>query len=138
VNCSDTLHNVKHISQLFLVGFICGKITTYPEQPPKDSEMEISKVGEITERKLPPNAGKGRPLGTPNKSTAAVREAIARMAEDNAQNFAEWLTKVAKESPEKACDIYLKAIEYHIPKLARTEVTGAENGPLTIKVVTGI
>jgi hypothetical protein len=100
--------------------------------------MEISKVGEITERKLPPNAGKGRPPGTPNKSTAAVREAIARMAEDNAENFAEWLTKVAAESPEKACDIYLKAIEYHIPKLARTEVTGAENGPLTIKVVTGI
>ncbi len=84
--------------------------------------MEISKVGEITERKLPPNAGKGRPPGTPNKSTAAVREAIARMAEDNAENFAEWLTKVAAESPEKACDIYLKAIEYHIPKLARTEI----------------
>ena len=82
--------------------------------------------------------GPGRPKGVPNKSTAAVREAIARMAEDNADKFAEWLTQVAAENPEKACDIYLKAIEYHIPKLARTEVTGAENGPLTIKVVTGI
>jgi hypothetical protein len=60
------------------------------------------------------------------------------MAEDNAEKFAKWLEKVAQDSPEKACDIYLKAIEYHIPKLARTEVTGAENGPLTIKVVTGI
>lgn len=100
--------------------------------------MEDSKVEEITERRLPPNAGMGRPKGSPNKATAAVREAIARMAEDNAPKFAEWLELVAKQSPEKACDIYLKAIEYHIPKLARTEVTGAENGPLTIKVVTGI
>jgi hypothetical protein len=100
--------------------------------------MEDSKVEEITERRLPPNAGMGRPKGSPNKSTAAVREAIARMAEDNAPKFAEWLEMVAASNPEKACDIYLKAIEYHIPKLARTEVTGAENGPLTIKVVTGI
>lgn len=100
--------------------------------------MDISKVKENRANGLPPNAGLGRPKGAPNKSTALVREAIARMAEDNAEKFAEWLEKVAKESPEKACDIYLKAIEYHIPKLARTEVTGAENGPLTIKVVTGI
>ena len=87
---------------------------------------------------IPPNAGLGRPKGAPNKSTAAVREAIAKMAELNAPHFAMWLDQVAAKSPEKACDIYLRAIEYHIPKLARTEVTGAENGPLTIKVVTGI
>jgi hypothetical protein len=96
-----------------------------------ETVKETPKIGEGL-------AGPGRPKGTPNRATTAVREAIARMAEDNAENFAEWLTKVAVESPEKACDIYLKAIEYHIPKLARTEVTGAENGPLTIKVVTGI
>jgi len=83
-------------------------------------------------------AGPGRPKGTPNRATQAVREAIARMAEDNAENFNLWLTQVAASSPEKACDIYLKAIEYHIPKLARTEVTGADNGPVQIKVVTGI
>ena len=100
--------------------------------------METNKVEEITERRLPPNAGKGRPPGSLNKSTSAVREAIARMADENADNFVGWLNQVASTNPEKACDIYLKAIEYHIPKLARTEVTGAENGPLTIKVVTGI
>ena len=100
--------------------------------------METSKVEEVTERRLPPNAGKGRPPGSLNKSTSAVREAIARMADENADNFVGWLNQVAASNPEKACDIYLKAIEYHIPKLARTEVTGADNGPLTIKVVTGI
>lgn len=92
-----------------------------------ETVKETPKIGEG----LP---GPGRPKGTPNKATQAVREAIARMAEDNAENFALWLSQVAASSPEKACDIYLKAIEYHIPKLARTEVTGAEDGPIQIAV----
>jgi len=92
---------------------------------------ETQKIGEGA-------PGPGRPKGVPNKATSAVREAIARMAEENSENFVAWLNQVAASNPEKACDIYLKAIEYHIPKLARTEVTGAENGPVTIKVVTGI
>ncbi len=85
--------------------------------------MEPSKVEEITERRLPPNAGKGRPAGSLNKSTSAVREAIARMADENADNFVGWLNQVAASNPEKACDIYLKAIEYHIPKLAKLRVS---------------
>ncbi len=76
----------------------------------------------------------GRPKGAPNKSTAAVREAIAKMAELNAPRFAMWLDEVAQKSPEKACDIYLRAIEYHIPKLARTEVTGQDGQPVALQV----
>jgi len=83
---------------------------------------------------IPPNAGMGRPKGAPNKSTAAVREAIAKMAELNAPHFAKWLDQVAAKSPEKACDIYLRAIEYHIPKLARTEVTGQDGQPVALQV----
>jgi len=100
-----------------------------------ENDSQHSKV--VTDRK-PPRAGMGRPAGSVNKSTAAVREAIARMAEDNAGNFVEWISQVADKSPEKACDIYLRAIEYHIPKLARTEVTGDGGGPLNIKVVSGV
>jgi hypothetical protein len=85
-------------------------------------------------RKLPPAAGMGRAKGVPNKSTAAVREAIAKMAELNAPRFAMWLDEVAQKSPEKACDIYLRAIEYHIPKLARTEVTGQDGQPVAFQV----
>ena len=90
--------------------------------------------------------GPGRPKGVPNKSTNAVREAIALLLERNAENMDRWLTTVAegdeergiKPAPDKALDIMQKMAEYHIPKLARTEVTGAENGPITVKVVTGI
>jgi hypothetical protein len=90
-----------------------------------DTVKETPRIGEG----LP---GPGRPKGLPNKATQAVREAIARMAEENAENFNLWLSQVAATSPEKACDIYLKAIEYHIPKLARTEVTGKDDGPINI------
>jgi len=93
-----------------------------------------NKLLEDGERKLPPAAGMGRAKGVPNKSTAAVREAIAKMAELNAPRFALWLDQVAQKSPEKACDIYLRAIEYHIPKLARTEVTGTDGQPVALQV----
>jgi len=93
-----------------------------------------NKLLEDGERKLPPAAGMGRAKGVPNKSTAAVREAIAKMAELNAPRFSNWLDQVAAKSPEKACDIYLRAIEYHIPKLARTEVTGQDGQPMAFVV----
>ena len=93
-----------------------------------------TKQSEDTDKKMPPAAGNGRPKGSPNKSTAAVREAIAKMAEMNAPRFAMWLDEVAQKSPEKACDIYLRAIEYHIPKLARTEVTGTDGQPVSMQI----
>jgi len=93
-----------------------------------------NKLLEDGERKLPPAAGMGRAKGVPNKSTAAVREAIAKMAELNAPRFSNWLDQVAAKSPEKACDIYLRAIEYHIPKLARTEVTATDGQPVALQV----
>jgi hypothetical protein len=82
------------------------------------------------------NNGMGRPKGSPNKATAAVREAIAVFAEGNAHKLQEWLDDIAmgvggnKPDPAKAADLYLRAIEYHIPKLARTEMTGKDGGAL--------
>lgn len=74
-------------------------------------------------------AGPGRPKGSANKSTTIVREAIANLLERNAPNMDRWLNEVADKDPHKALDIIQKLSEYHIPKLARTEVTGAGGGP---------
>lgn len=70
----------------------------------------------------------GRPPGA-NKTTKKVREAISLIAEDMADDFKAWLLLTAsgdeergiKPDPKGAADIYLKAIEYHIPKLSRVE-----------------
>ena len=75
------------------------------------------------------NMGKGRPKGAVNKSTAIVREAIANLLERNAPNMDRWLNEVAQDDPYKALDLMNKLSEYHIPKLARTELTGADGGP---------
>jgi hypothetical protein len=86
------------------------------------------------------NIGAGRPKGSPNKSTTAVREAIAVFAEGNAHKLQEWLDDVAmgtggnRPDPAKAADLYLRAIEYHIPKLARTELAGDADAPIELKV----
>lgn len=72
----------------------------------------------------------GRKAGVGNKTTVDVRHAIALIAQRNIVNFETWLTKVAAEDPSKAADLYLKAIEYHIPKLARSEQTGPDGGPV--------
>jgi hypothetical protein len=87
-------------------------------------------------------AGKGQPKtggrgkGTPNESTSKVREAIATFAEANVGKMGKWLEEVASEDPGKALDLYLRAIEYHIPKLARQEVTGEDGGPVKIQSIT--
>lgn len=87
-----------------------------------------------------PNAGKGRVKGVPNKTSGNVREMIARMAETTAEDFEFWLKDVAqgissgKPDPARAAELYLKAIEYHIPKLARTEVSGDQDKPVKLVV----
>lgn len=82
----------------------------------------------------------GRPKGSPNKATADARQAIATFVDGNAHRLTEWLDAVAngvpeadvKPNPAKAFELFQSVVEYHIPKLARTEVTGANGGPVVI------
>lgn len=67
----------------------------------------------------------GRPVGSKNKNTQLIRESYQRLTENNLENMSLWLQQIAADSPEKAFKLMLEMSEYVLPKLNRTEVTGA-------------
>lgn len=79
--------------------------------------------------------GAGRPKGLQNKTTVAAREAIARFVDGNADRLQGWLDEIAADQgPAAAFKCFSDLLEYHVPKLARTEVTGADGGPQELKI----
>ena len=95
-------------------------------------------------RKGKTNNPNGRPAGTPNKTTIEARQAIASFVDGNAHRLTEWLDAVAngdvtndvKPNPAKAFELFQSVVEYHIPKLARSEHVGDDGG--AIQTVTRI
>lgn len=81
-------------------------------------------------------AGPGRPKGLPNKATQKAREAIAAFVEGNVDRLNGWLDQIAEKDPQKAFDSLMSVVEYHIPKLARSEsyVMGEGGGPVQHEV----
>jgi hypothetical protein len=73
--------------------------------------------------------GGGSRKGIPNKATADVRKAIASFAEANVGKLQTWLDAIAEKDPARAADLFVRVLEYHVPKLARTELSG-KNGSL--------
>ena len=77
----------------------------------------------------------GRAKGTPNKATANAREAIARLVDNNADRIQGWLDQIEAEQGAKAAlTCFIDLIEYHVPKLARTELTGGGEGTEPVRV----
>jgi len=77
--------------------------------------------------------GGGRPKGVPNRRTVHAREAIARLVDGNAERLQEWLDQIAeRDGPQAAWRCMMDVIEYHVPKLSRTEHTGANGGPIQV------
>ena len=96
----------------------------------------------------------GRQKGTPNKVTSAAREAFLAIFERLTPDVETWIRQTANgwdvevmtkagptivrqgKDPGKAADLALRLAEYHVPKLAKTEVTGADGAALHITVQT--
>lgn len=79
--------------------------------------------------------GAGRPPGVPNKATTSAREAIALFVDSNSSKFQGWLDTIAQEDGAQAAfRCVMDLMEYHVPKLARTEVTGKDGGAIAVTV----
>ena len=79
----------------------------------------------------------GRAIGTPNKSTAKAREAIAAFVDGNAHQLQTWLEQIAMDDrygPKTAFDCFMAVAEYHVPKLARQEHVGDAAAPIKIEI----
>ena len=68
--------------------------------------------------------GKGRPAGGLNRSTEQAKLTIARLANRGLDNISEDLEKIRKEDPLEAAKLYLKLLEYIVPKKAQMEISG--------------
>lgn len=79
-------------------------------------------------RPMPPNAGKGRPKGVPNKATASIKNAFKEAFEElgGAGALAEW----AKENQTEFYKLSSKLIP--------TEVAASVEGTMNITIATGV
>ena len=69
----------------------------------------------------------GRPKGAMNRSTEQAKLTIARIANRGLDNISEDLEKIRKTDPIEATKLYLKLLEYIVPKKAQVELNGEIN-----------
>ena len=66
----------------------------------------------------------GRKPGSLNRSTEQAKLAIARLANQGLNHITEDFEKIRKENPIEAAKLYLKLLEYIVPKKAQMEISG--------------
>jgi hypothetical protein len=77
----------------------------------------------------------GRVKGTPNVATANARQAIATFVDGNADRLQGWLDAIAlADGPKAAMACFTDLLEYHVPKLARTEISSPDGSALSLTI----
>ena len=66
--------------------------------------------------------GKGRPTGKMNRSTEQAKLTLARLANKGLDNITEDIDKIRETNPVKAAEIYIKLLEYVLPKLKSVDM----------------
>lgn len=66
----------------------------------------------------------GRKKGVPNKTTAEIKDIITRVVGNQLDLLEDDLKKIRKESPARAAEIYMKMVDYVLPKQSKVELEG--------------
>jgi hypothetical protein len=69
----------------------------------------------------------GRKPGALNRSTEEMKLTIARATNNVLSTINADLEEIKKKNPEKAMELAFKLLEYVMPKLSRTEMSGEIN-----------
>ena len=94
----------------------------------------MANAGTFVKGQKRPGQGKRGPA----KTTLQAREAIARLVDGNTHRLEGWLDEIASDpelGPMAAWKCMMDVLEYHVPKLQRTEITGEGGKPLEVTVV---
>ncbi len=67
---------------------------------------------------------KGRPKGAINRSTEMAKLTLARITDEGLNHLKEDLNKIREKDPIRAAELYLKILEYILPKQSRVELKG--------------
>jgi len=67
---------------------------------------------------------RGRTKGTPNKTTQEIKDIITRVVGNQLDKLESDLTRIRKESPARAAEIYMKMVEYVLPKMSKLDIEG--------------
>jgi len=70
---------------------------------------------------------KGRPKGGLNRSSEQAKLAVARIANQGLDAFREDIDRIRKENPIEAAKLYLRLLEYIVPKKTSMELSGEIN-----------
>ena len=87
--------------------------------------MNDSKVQTIAGRKMPPNAGKGRRKGVPNKTTANLKAALEESFDE--LGGVRWLVELAKSEPRAYAALLAKLL----PSQVNMDASVTAHEPIT-------
>jgi hypothetical protein len=66
--------------------------------------------------------GKGRPKGKVNRSTEMAKLTLARLADKGLNNINEDIENIRRTNPVKAAELYIKLLEFVVPKLKAVDM----------------